>query len=64
MKTRELVLTADIIGRVGKQAHNLKPNDKDRAFFFILCSKLKHGIACRPPVKVAKKVYTFYTFMD
>jgi hypothetical protein len=33
LKTRELVLTADIIGRVGKQEHNPKPNDKDRSFF-------------------------------
>jgi len=64
LKTRELILAADIIGRVGKQAHNPKPNDKDGAFFFILCSKLTHGIACTPPVKVAKKVYAFCTFMD
>ena len=64
MKTREPVLTADIFGRVGKQAHNPKPNDKDMTFFLILCSERKHGIACRPPVKVAKKDYTFCMLMD
>lgn len=62
LETRELVLTTDIFGRVGKQAHNPKPNDKENTFFLILCSKLKHGIACRPSVKVAKKLYAFYIF--
>jgi hypothetical protein len=31
----------------------------DKIISFVLCSQLKRGIACRPPVKVAKKHCTF-----
>jgi len=47
-----------------QNACNPSPNDKDIRVPFVLCSQLKHGIAYRLPIKVAKKLYAFCIFQN
>lgn len=47
-----------------QNAYNPNPNDKDMTVSFVLCSQLKHGIAYRLSIKVAKKRHAFCIFQN